>query len=107
MPDVVRKKFKKSKSIDFDMKAAYANALQNGLKSIAAIETSIEQHSQICIENSDDIFEAREMTKILQDDIGYRIKQYSYCIMNSTQNYKDWLMEEYNRKLRMSFNGKF
>jgi superfamily II DNA or RNA helicase len=107
MPEVVRKKFKKSKSIDFDMKEAYANALQKGLKSIAAIEASIAQHSQICIENCDDIFEARTMTKILQDDIGYRIKQYSYCIMNSTQNYKDWLMEEYNRKLRLSFNGKF
>ena len=107
MPEVVRKRFKKSKKIDFDMREAYNEALQKGLKSITAIDKSIEQHSQICIENSEDIFEARAMTKLLQDDISYRIKQYSYCIMNSTQNYKDWLLEEYNRKLRLSFNGKF
>jgi superfamily II DNA or RNA helicase len=107
MPDVVRKRFKKSKNIDFDMREAYNDALQKGLKSITAIEKSIEQHSKICIENSEDVFEARAMTKLLQDDIAYRIKQYSYCIMNSTQNYKDWLLDEYNRKLRLSFNGKF
>lgn len=107
MPEPIRKRFKKSDSIDFDMKAAYNEALQQGQKSITAIEKSIEQHSTICIENCEDIFEAREMVKFLQDDIAYRIKQYSYCIMNSTQNYKDWLLEEYNRKLRLSFNGKF
>lgn len=107
MPDSTRTRFKKSKDIDFDIKAEYEKATSEGLKSITAIERSIEQHSQIIIDNCDTIFEARAMTKLLQDDIGYRIKQYSYCIMNSTQNYKDWLMEEYNRKLRLSFNGKF
>ena len=107
MPDSIRKKFKKSKDIEFDIKSEYKDAVNKGMKSITAIERSIEQHSQICIENSDTIQEARAMTRLLQDDIGYRIKQYSYCIMNSTQNYKDWLMDEYNRKLRLSFNGKF
>lgn len=107
MPDSLRRRFKKSKDIDFDIKSEYKDAVNRGFKSITAIERSIEQHSQICIENSQTIQEARTMTQLLQDDIGYRIKQYSYCIMNSTQNYKDWLMEEYNRKLRLSFNGKF
>lgn len=107
MPDGMRQRFKKSKLIDFDMKAEYDRVVREGHKSIVAIERSIEQHSQMCIENSTTIFEARNMVKLLHDDIGYRIKQYSYCKMNSTQNYKDWLMEEYVRKLRLSFNGKF
>ena len=107
LPDSTRKKFKKSKDIDFDIKAVYEEAINQGLKSFTAIERSIEQHSQICIENSDTIQEARAMTQLLFDDIGYRIKQYCYCIMNSTNNYKDWLMEEYVRRLRLSFNGKF
>ncbi|MCK7590964.1 DEAD/DEAH box helicase family protein [Subsaxibacter sp. CAU 1640] len=107
MPDSIRRKFKKSKDIDFDMKAEYNDAVGKGLKSFTAIERSIEQHSQICIDNSETIQEARAMTKLLTDDIGYRIKQYGYCIMNSTQNYKDWLMDEYVRRLRLSFNGKF
>ncbi|RKE95396.1 DEAD/DEAH box helicase [Ichthyenterobacterium magnum] len=107
MPDKLRQKFKKAKDVDFDIKQTYKDVIRQGQKSMKAIEVSIAQHSQMCIDNSEDVFEARELAKLLQDDIGYRIKQYCYCIMNSTQNYKDWLFEEYTRKLRLSFNGKF
>ena len=107
MPESLRNRFAKSKNLDFDMKAAYSEALQKGLKSITALERSIDQHSTICVENSDTIQEARAMIQLLQDDIHYRIKQYAQCIINCTDNYKDWLVEEYNRKLRISFNGKF
>jgi hypothetical protein len=72
-----------------------------------AIENSIKQHSDLVIANCEDIFEARALSKLLHDDICYRIKQYCYCIMNSTKNYKEWLLEEYIRRLRLSFNGKF
>ncbi|MCC1485083.1 DEAD/DEAH box helicase [Winogradskyella immobilis] len=107
MPDALKKRFKRSKSIDFDVKAEYKDVLNSGKKSFTVIERSIEQHSVLCVENSEDVFEARAHIKELQDEIAYRIKQYCYCIMNSTQNYKDWLFEEYNRRLRISFNGKF
>lgn len=107
MPDALKRKFKKSYSLDFNVKEEYNKVLNSGRKSFLVIEKSIAQHSQICIDNCDDVFEARELIKDLQDEIAYRIKQYCYCIMNSTQNYKDWLFEEYNRRLRLSFNGKF
>lgn len=107
MPDALKKRFKRSKSIDFDVKTEYKEVVNIGKKSFTVIERSIEQHSNLCVENSEDIFEARALIKELQDEIAYRIKQYCYCIMNSTQNYKDWLFEEYNRRLRISFNGKF
>ncbi len=107
LPDLIKQRFKGVKMTEFDIKAEYNKVIQEGLKSMAAIERSIEHHSEMCITSSEDIFEARELAKLLQDDIAYRIKKYSYCIMNSTQNYKDWLFEEYNRKLRLSFNGKF
>ena len=107
MPEATRRLFSKSESLDFDVKAEYKKVLNSGRKSFLVIEKSIEQHSKICIENCEDVFEARERIKDLQDEIAYRIKQYCYCIMNSTQNYKDWLFEEYNRRLRLSFNGKF
>ena len=107
MPDTLKEKFKNSESLDFDIKAEYKAAVSAGKKSFTVIERSIAQHSKICIENSEDVYDARALTKLLQDEIAYRIKQYSYCIMNSTQNYKDWLFDEYNRKLRISFNGKF
>ncbi len=107
MPDSLKTNFRKSQSLDFDVKAVYKDVTNSGKKSFTVIERSIAQHSSICIENSEDVYDARELIKGLQDEIAYRIKQYSYCIMNSTQNYKDWLFEEYNRRLRMSFNGKF
>ena len=107
MPESVKEQFKKSPSLEFDVKATYKDVINSGKKSFTVIELSIAQHSQMCIENSEDVYDARALTKLLQDDIAYRIKQYSYCIMNSTDNYKDWLFEEYNRKLRISFNGKF
>ncbi|WP_458626521.1 DEAD/DEAH box helicase [Winogradskyella sp. PC D3.3] len=107
MPDSLKVKFKKSFTLNFDVKAEYKDVVNSGKKSFTVIERSIAQHSQICIDNSEDVYEARELIKDLQDEIAYRIKQYCYCIMNSTQNYKDWLFEEYNRKLRISFNGKF
>lgn len=107
MPEVIKEKFKNTTTLDFDVRDVYQKVQQEGQKSIVTIERSIEQHSQMCIDNSEDIFEARALTRLLQDDIAFRIKQYSFCIMNSTKNYKDWLLEEYNRKLRLSFNGKF
>lgn len=107
MPDSLKKRFKKNPSDDFDIKEEYKIVIRQGKKSMQAIENSIEQHSKLVIANSEDIFEARELAKLLHDDICYRIKQYCYCIMNSTKNYKEWLIEEYTRKLRLSFNGKF
>ena len=107
MPESLRKRFKKRPNDDFDIKEEYKKVIRQGKKSMQAIENSIAQHSELVIANSEDVFEARELAKLLHDDICYRIKQYCYCIMNSTKNYKDWLIEEYTRKLRLSFNGKF
>ena len=107
MPDHLKKRFKNSKLTEFDMKGIYKDAINSGKKAFTAIETSIENHSKMCIENSEDVFDARALAKELQDDIAFRVKQYCYCIMNSTDNYRDYLIEEYNRRLRLSFNGKF
>lgn len=107
MPESLRKRFKKRPNDDFDIKEEYKKVIRQGKKSMQAIENSIAQHSELVIANSEDVFEARELAKLLHDEICYRIKQYCYCIMNSTKNYKDWLIEEYTRKLRLSFNGKF
>ena len=59
------------------------------------------------MENSEDVFDARILAKELKDEISYRVKQYSYCIMNNTKNYKEWLEEDYERKLRSSISKMF
>lgn len=107
MPDELRAKFSKSDNITFDVKAEYKKIFAQGQKSKVVLEKSIEQHAQICVENSEDVFDARILAKELKDEISFRVKQYSYCIMNNTKNYKEWLEEDYERKLRSSISKKF
>lgn len=107
MPDELRAKFSKSESVDFNIKEEYKKVLEQGLKSKLVLNKSIEQHAEICVENSEDVFDARMLAKELKEEISYRVRQYSYCIMNNTKNYKEWLEEDYERKLRSLISQKF
>lgn len=107
MPADLRAEFAKSTDIDFDIKAEYKKSFANGEKSKLVLEKSIEQHAKICVENSEDVFDARILAKKLKEEIKYRVRQYSYCIMNNTKNYKEWLEEDYERKLRSKISKKF
>ena len=107
MPYVLRQKFKKSSNLGFDVKAVYKEIFNQGLKSKEVLDRSIEQHAIICFENSEDVFEARILAKLLKEEIAYRIRLYSYCIMNNTKNYKEWLEEDYERKLRLKLSQMF
>jgi superfamily II DNA or RNA helicase len=104
MPEEVREMFKNSKQITFDIKKRYDETLNNGEKSKLVLEESIAQHAQMCVENSEDVFDARILARELKDDIQDRIKQYSKCIIRNTKNYRDWLYEDYTRKLRSKIN---
>lgn len=107
MPPELKNLFSKSKNIEFDIKAEYKRVFAQGKKSKTVLENSIEQHAAICVENSKDVFDARILAKKLKDEIAYRVRQYSYCIMNNTKNYKEWLEEDYERKLRSRISQKF
>ena len=100
MPTELRSKFSKSTTVDFDIKERYKELFSMGQRPKKVLEESIEQHALMCIENSSNITEARQLMILLEDDIKNRVKQYTYCIMNTTKNYKEWLEEDYNRKLR-------
>ncbi len=107
MPFGLKQKFKKSSVLQFDVKAVYKEVFAQGLKSKEVLDRSISQHAQICFENSEDVFDARMLAKLLKEEIAYRIRLYSYCIMNNTKNYKEWLEEDYERKLRLKISQMF
>ena len=107
MPAELRAKFTKSANIEYDVKAEYKKIFAQGLKSRIVLEKSIEQHAIICVENSEDVFDARILAKSLKEEIAYRVRLYSYCIMNNTKNYKEWLEEDYERKLRSAISRMF
>jgi tRNA(His) 5'-end guanylyltransferase len=99
--------FKKSEDITFDIRRLYNETINNGDKSKLVLEESIKQHAEMCAENSEDVFDARILARELKDDIKDRIKRYSNCIINNTKNYRDWLYEDYVRKLRVKINDHF
>lgn len=107
MPDEIRKRFANSQSLEFDIKEEYDRVMEEGLRPKAAIERAIEHHARICAENSQDFFDARELIDLLDEDIYYRVKNYSYCLTNATKSYVDWLQEEYKRKLKSRLRQEF
>lgn len=107
MPPALRKKFGKSTELEYNIKEEYKKVFAQGKKSKLVLERSIEQHAKICVENAEDVFDARILAKELKEEIAYRVRQYSYCIMNNTKNYKEWLEEDYERKLRLNISQKF
>ena len=100
MPEEIKAQFSKSKSIDIDIKAEKERVQELGLKPFTIIEKSIEQHANMCLDNSDDLLGALALSRVLTDDIEDRVRRYSYILTNPTRNFKDWVREEYKRKLR-------
>ncbi|TRZ45256.1 DEAD/DEAH box helicase [Robertkochia solimangrovi] len=102
MPAKLREKFGNTDSVTFDVEKEYDLVLKRGQKSKLILEKSLEQHTRMCVDNSEDAYEARMLAMELKDDIECRISRYSQCISKSTKNYRDWLAEDYFRKLRIN-----
>jgi type I site-specific restriction endonuclease len=100
MPSEVRELFKNSAVIDFDIREEYSRLMRMGAKAKDVLEKSIQQHASIIKENSVDHESALELLKMLEPDIKSRVKHYSYCISRSTENYLQWMRDEYTRKLQ-------
>jgi len=107
MPKDVREKFSKSENVEFDIKEEYKEAIRRADRPKIVLERSMNQHTKMCVENSEDLMDARLLVELLSDQIAYRIRIYSYCICKSTDNYLKWLKEDYERKLRQSLSPYF
>lgn len=101
MPDELRQKFKNTEDISLDVNEEFKYTVKNNLKAKSIIEKSLEQHAKMCVENSDDLLEAKKLSKELNDDIEYRIRTYCICLGNVTKNYRTWLTEDYIIKLTL------
>jgi len=107
MPEDLRAEFANSKEVYFDIKATYEDATNKGESSKVILERSIEQHAYICVENSEDVYDALGLAKMLDDDIDHRIDHYSQCISKSTHNFLKWLKDDYKLKLRTYLRENF
>lgn len=100
MSEELRAEFSKSEEVYFDIKGTYISATAGGESSKVVLERSIIQHAKICIENSEDVYDALGLAKMLKEDIDARIETYAKCISKSTHNFITWLKDDYKKKLR-------
>ena len=107
MPDALRAQFAKSEDVYFNIKAMYIQSVREGDSSKVILERSIIHHAKICIENSEDLWDALALAKLLKDDIDYRIQRYTKCISKSTFNFVEWLKDDYKKKLNAYLRSNF
>ena len=111
LADEIKDEFSKSEVTYFDIHQCYKDAVDNGESSKVVLERSIEHHAKICVENSEDVYDAIALAKLLKDDINQRIEIYAKCISKSTHNFLKWLKDDYKMKLnsylRANFDEKF
>ena len=71
------------------------------------LEKSIEHHAKMCVENSEDVFDALILAKMLGEEIDDRINRYAKCISKSTHNFVTWLKDDYRKKLNSYLRANF
>lgn len=107
MPKEVRDKFPNSKLGEFDVKEKYIQLTRDGKKPREVIDACIEDHVNMVADNSEDLWDGLELIQLLEKDIEYRVKRYSYCISKTTESYLNWLQQEYRRKLESQVRTRF
>ncbi len=99
LPKKVKEKMDTALIEEFCMKRVYDEIVGAGEKGKEAVDRSLENHATAIIENSEDLYDGIELQEMLQEQIEFRLKQYTKLISKSTDNYFKWLFETYNRQL--------
>ena len=107
MPEELRCKFSKSSVIDFDVKEEHKKAISQHHRPRVVIDRSIEQHMNICLENSKDLDESLILANLLKEEIDYRVRVYTRCLSKTSESYVKWLQIEYNRNLKAALFMKY
>ncbi len=107
MPDELRKKFAKTEIVTFDVDEEHKLAIKLNERSKIVLEKSMEQHSAMCVDNTETLQDAKGLAKELQADIESRVKRFSNCLSQCSKNYREWLMDDYNLKLTLLIGKKY
>jgi len=107
MPPDIRAKFSKTIDVSFDVDEEHKIAIAQNERSKVVLDKSMDQHAAMCVDNTEELNEARNLMKELNDDIEYRIKKYSSCLSHCSKNYREWLVEDYKQKLTLLIGKKY
>jgi type I site-specific restriction endonuclease len=106
MPPELREKFKNTAVVTFDVDEEHKKVIAQNLRSKIVLDKSLEQHASMCVDNSEDLKEAKVLAKELHDDIACRMKRYATCLSHCSKNYREWLVEDYKIKLNLLIGKK-
>ncbi len=107
MPDEIKQKFKATADLSFDVDKAYKLAIAKNQKPRVVVDASINQHANMCVDNATDLKEAKMLSFLLYDDIEFRVKKFTICLGNATKNYREWLVEDYQKNLLVAIGKVF
>lgn len=107
MPDELRAKFSKTNIVTFDVDEEHKTAIKHNFRSKIVIEKSLEQHAAMCIDNTQELHQAKQLARELHDDIECRMKRYAKCLSHCSKNYREWLIEDYKVKLTLLIGKKY
>nr|WP_294781335.1 DEAD/DEAH box helicase [uncultured Flavobacterium sp.] len=107
MPLELRAKFSKTADVTFDVDEEHKLIIKQNLRSKVVLDKSLEQHSSMCVDNTETLQEAKSLAKELDDDIEDRIKRYSKCLSQCSKNYREWLVDDYKLRLTLMIGKKY
>lgn len=96
----LRAKFPNTLEMTFDIEGHYQEAIATDEKPKTVIRESVRQQAKMCLDNADTLSNAIALAEALQPEIEWRVKQYVKCLENASKNYKEWLMEDYQNRLK-------
>jgi superfamily II DNA or RNA helicase len=101
IPDEVKVHFPNTELFEFNMVERYDACIKRGLSTTGIIDDCMDFHLGIILENAnEDLFDALELLRVLDDEIQYRLSLYTSCMAKTTPNYFTWLYESYIKKLK-------
>ncbi|WP_433831450.1 hypothetical protein [Flavobacterium anhuiense] len=96
----LRAQFPNTLEMTFDIEGHYKEAIDTDKKPKTVIQQSIRQHAKMCMDNAETLSQAIALAEALQPEIDWRVKQYVKCLDNASRNYKTWLLEDYQNRLK-------
>ncbi|OMQ12984.1 DEAD/DEAH box helicase [[Flexibacter] sp. ATCC 35103] len=96
----LRARFPNTLEMTFDIEEQYHEVLHTDKKPKTVIQQSIRQQAKMCLDNAGTLSEALFLAEALLPEIEWRVKQYVKCLENASTNYKKWLIEDYQQRLK-------
>lgn len=96
----LRAQFPNTLEMTFDIESGLEEAAATAEKPKTVIRESIRQQAKMCLDNAQSLTHAIELAEMLIPEIEWRVKQYVKYLENASKNYKQWLMEDYQNRLK-------